>query len=837
MRKRLEPLLRSFFSSPGGLYPPEIPLEPFIAILHQVMVRQLDYGEDFIAEFLKDGCEQHGADRATVLIIAMGSTLQSIEQGDTAPWPQSADFNHFALETPPSSGDRLPEDIASRSDVSDLLNKATPAISRLLVSCDRVVGHLLLSNDSVTISGHASSSSMDNHHNITRKHGDVHASYPSRFDSTFRLYSAVLELIPRLLHVDAALPPIANILCRGTFSADSKVCGLAAEAMLRLASVSEHCFTLANTYLQFVFETRHVFRDTFIGSRLMESQFTRVIGLWVQLLRLLVGHQRTAAARNEGDAEVSGINPQTIDKVDACGLFLLCSSSVALRRLGSEVLAVARDLEGQHRRPSAAFRYSRLVPDKRTITRVMQLYERTCDDGEISTIRALSWLTSSDRYRLDLATGKDKTKLLQRVAESDNPKDGALWLAILPFLASRLSEELPSPTQEWRALVISTVLRVQGHVASTASLGASRATPGMRAAPAATAATRSSSDVAVLADHWRSFLSVLCATMPDKQVVPATPPVQRTKEVVILTPDTISSPALFHYLASLLTWEDPRFKDAAVYAMGSIGQNLLRPLSEILLSIVRRLADGSKAATTAPGSNRRAISNGPLWTSLAHIFRLISPLILDSKSSLHLPNLSSMIGFVKLTYNLLSDRAVKEDFDLQSLRRSFCIVVENLTNALGKLASSERFLGEETRGAIFKLCNEWCHVGRRPDVAKARESQTLQAASEGYRGERDRAQYLEDLQAKTKLLSAAAAEAMAGLCVSDSRWDGVSIAEFYVARTIDLQHGRYASSSGVGPYRRATYCPAVDQGDVLVSECGSPRDREVSPSYEDWDLS
>jgi hypothetical protein len=125
-----------------------------------------------------------------------------------------------------------------------------------------------------------------------------------------------------------------------------------------------------------------------------------------------------------------------------------------------------------------------------------------------------------------------------------------------------------------------------------------------------------------------------------------------------------------------------------------------------------------------------------------------------------------MIGFVKLTYSLLSDPAVKEDYDLQTLRRSFCIVVENLSDSLAKLEGGDRFLGEEMRGAIFKLCYEWCQVGRRPDVARARESHTLQVAADAYRGERDRAAYLDDLQAKTKLLSAAAAEAMSGLCVS-----------------------------------------------------------------------
>jgi len=322
-----------------------------------------------------------------------------------------------------------------------------------------------------------------------------------------------------------------------------------------------------------------------------------------------------------------------------------------------------------------------------------------------------------------------------------------------------VQELLPGPVHDLRSIVVATVLRLQGHVASIASITASRATPGMRSAPT----VRTTADSAVLADHWRSYLSVLCVTMPDQQNVPATPPVQRTKEAVILTPDTIGSPALFHYLTSVLMWDDPRFKDAAVLALGSISRAMLRPLSEILLGVVRRLADGGKLGN--PRDTRRSTVNGPLWTSLGHVFRLVSPLILDTNPS-HLANLSSMIGFTKLTHTLLSDRAVKEDYDLQSLRRSFCIVVENLTNALGKLDASDRFLGEEMRGAVFKLCYEWCHVGRRPDVAKARESHTLQAAAEGYRGERDRAQYLDDLQAKTKLLSAAAAEAMAGLCVS-----------------------------------------------------------------------
>ena len=746
-RKRLDTLLRQCFTSNGGLYPFELPVDPFVQVLHYVMTRQLEYGEEFVTEFLRESDQPPMVERARALVKAIGLMLRALEEDRPATWPRSTDFTTFDLEGFDSSGDAIPDDVSSKQEVADFLKKCGPALSNRLFACDRAVGHLLLSNDAVTISSHSSSNAMEGSEINTKKHGDVYVSYTSRQDTIFRLHAAIMDIIPRAINPISSFSPLANVLCRGTFSADPAVCTAASAAMRRLAQNPAYCVTLASTYMQFVFETRHVFRDTFVGSRLLDSQFERVTQLWLDILQSLVAHQLA-------EEMPQNITPALIDKIDGVGLYLLCSGSVSLRRLALQILAAARDLEGQRKGPSAAFRYSRFMPDQQAVTRVIQLLEITIDEAEVAVIRSLPWFGSNDRHRLDLFTSPDRQKLIQRIAQSDNPKDGLLWLALVPYLIGVASKRVPRPVQDLRALVISAVLRLQGHVASIASVSAGRATQGMRSAPS----MRSSSDTGVLAEHWRSFLTILCVTMPDQQS-PATPQVQRTKEAVILTPDTIGSPALFHYLISLLSWEDPRFRDAAVYALGSVGQNFLRPLSEILLGVVRRLAD----AKLGPRDARRGTVNGPLWTALAHVFRLISPLILVPNSS-HLANLSSIIGFTKHTYVLLSDRAVKEDFDLQSLRRSFCIVVENLTNALGKLDSSDRFLGEDMRGAIFKLCYEWCHVGRRPDVAKARESHTLQAAAEGYRGERDRAQYLDDLQAKTKLLSAAAAEAMAGLC-------------------------------------------------------------------------
>jgi hypothetical protein len=662
------------------------------------MTRHLDYGEDFVTEYLSQSSSARGAEtapmvlpppeRAAVVVRATNCTLRAIELERPASFPHDPDFARMQFEGFETSG----EGFEFKPEAEDFLKILGPILINLLTAVDRQIGTSLLSSEVVSVSGSASSNTMDNPDSVTLKHGDVYVSYSARYQPLFHLFRSIFDALPRCMPAELGFAPIGNILSRGTFCADPDVCIAAGNAMRRIAQDPSRCLLLVNTYRDFVFETRHIFKDTFLGSRLLESQFERVITLWVDMLQLLVNHERVAQAQsNDEEQQALPITPIFLDKLDAAAVFLLCSNSLALRKLAGKILSAARDLEGNSRKPSAAFRYSRLSPEKSALTRVIQIMEGSAEDADVATLRSLPWCSANDRTRLD-ATEKDK--LLRRIAESDNPKDGALWLAVLPSFIAKMKSLLRGPTNEMRSLVVAMVLRLQGHITSTGSISAGRATAGMRAN---VGTARTTTDTAALADYWRAYLCVLCLTMPDPNINPMTTPVQRTKEAVILTPDTINSPALFHYLASQLTWEDPRFRDAAVNSLGSISQTALRPLSEILTNIVRRLADGAKS------NGRKPNVQGPIWTALARVFRLISPLIADSKSTAHLANLSSMIGFVKMTWTLLSDPSVKEDFELQSLRRSFCIVVENLTDSLVKFDSSDRFLGEEMRGAIFKL--------------------------------------------------------------------------------------------------------------------------------------
>lgn len=761
-RRRLEGLLRNHFPvNTGQLLPTDLPLDPFVAILHYVMARQFDFGQELVAEFLLDCVPPRAADgsagevmfpeRAYVAVQAATKTLECLAANNPVSLPKSADFTTFdfdAIDCP-----NLPESIHNIPEADEFLKRCGPMIINVLLSCDRTVGSVLLSGDTVTIAAHASSAGWEGSgEQVTRKHGDVHVGYPKQNESTFRLLAAVLETLPFLLptsNVTSSNDNIINILCRATFSADPMVCDVASRTMRRVAQDPEIGRSLVDRYRQFIFETRHVFRDHFIGTRLLESQLVRVVKVWVDVLETLATHQRSMENPVPFDAEY-------VNKVDGAGLFLLCSSSQNLRQLALPVFAAARDFTGEARGPSEPFRYSRVLLEKPPISCVLQMYEGTVEESDYIALSRLAAFTEQDRARLAAIR---VPKLIQHIAESQQSKDAALWAVILPAFIGKVYDSLPNSVVELRSVLASTVVRNISHLSSVAN---SR-NPRLHTNPSAV--NRTTSDPAILADQWRLYFSVLCAVVDPTKSLPTPRKLDAT-----MSPEVVISPAIFPFLIRVMESEDKRFQDAAVYSLGSIRLPALSQLSEALLYHVRRLYDQNGSRNEPRGQTResptmrRPSLSGVQWTAAAHVFRLVSPLIIDGRSPNHLANLSNLIGFVKITFNLLAEPLVQVDYDLQSLRRYFCIVVDNLSTALGQLGGSDRFFSPDTRAGIFKLCYDWCNVGRRPDIAKARVSHTLQQAADSYRGD-DKAQYVDVLQSKMKLLSAASAEAMASLCL------------------------------------------------------------------------
>jgi len=166
----------------------------------------------------------------------------------------------------------------------------------------------------------------------------------------------------------------------------------------------------------------------------------------------------------------------------------------------------------------------------------------------------------------------------------------------------------------------------------------------------------------------------------------------------------------------------------------------------------------------------------------------VSPLFKDPRSIGDINILKAMLQFVRETYQLLADPGLRDDWELHRLRRYFSVVVENFADGLASLERHDR-LPSDLRASIFKSCDDWCSLGRRSDVAQARESRTLRTAAESYDGRKG--PMLAQVTAETRLLSSTAADAMAALCVSFSfhlsHFQFKSIADFLLLRFLSKE--------------------------------------------------
>ncbi len=127
-RKRLDGVLRILFFANGPLWPPDLPFDAFVLILHFAITRQLDQGEDLLSEFLNgvdiaSTTDSAILDRLTALVRALILSLTAVADDRQAKWPPSADLSIVSLDGYEAAGDLLAEDALTRQGVPELLTK------------------------------------------------------------------------------------------------------------------------------------------------------------------------------------------------------------------------------------------------------------------------------------------------------------------------------------------------------------------------------------------------------------------------------------------------------------------------------------------------------------------------------------------------------------------------------------------------------------------------------------------------------------------------------------------------------------------------------------------
>ncbi|CDZ98098.1 Fry-like conserved proteins [Phaffia rhodozyma] len=753
-------------SNQPTLQPSEVPIDVFICILHFTLLRQSDYGQDFVFQLLAESRLSDGGssskvgdgvlmpERMAIAIRAVLLHLYCLEHDVKTPvFPSTCSFSSFAYSKDYDfSGEALSETVLTKPEVTAFLDRLSPLIGSIALLADGEVGKMSLFDDQFHAFRFKSAEGFDS---FTVQHGLIKLSYKKSLKPIFELLRAAFDAWPRCSHLFIGTDTALKILCRGIAHVDPGVAFSATGALKRIAQSKGVAETAALTLSRYLTTGDNVVRASQIGSRAYEQQIDRLLRLWVDILSFWVSDLHGTPQQNR-----VAVDSQVLAEIECSALFFLSSTCRSLRVLS--ISALRRISEIQDLSSS----------DGQSVIRAINLFETEGKNHDVltTTMSNSSFPTPSDQARL--ASFKDPTPpdVLIKWAESDNNTDQQFWFLYYPHLIKHLYEQVPSSLLILRTLVgrvflnwRSIISTINGQAKSSL---AAAPNSGFRSNLPLT--TKGVSDYYHLAEQWKIFLTILCATTVSGDgsssaltLSVAEGTMNRDAESERLA----SSKVLFQQVISYLGSESHRFRDAAVIALGHIPQPSLADLLGSLQSVTRHVYDNAQPNGRSTPARRASESENSsrTYTSVAHVFARISHLIKDPRSLGDVKLMLAMLEFVRRTHRYLLVR--EDNWNLHPLRRYFCAVVENLTDGLATLDDSSRFFPSELRAAVFKICDEWCNLGRRADIAQARESRVLVAIHGSLTSsDRDKGAILSTMSNQTKLLSSAAATAMAALC-------------------------------------------------------------------------
>jgi hypothetical protein len=746
------------------LQPSDVGLDVFAGILHLILLKHFDYGRDLVLQLLAEdrlgekargsvsaGSEELGTpERFTVAIRAVLLTLYALENDIKTPsFPTTTAFGSVTFGTDyPSSGEALPEAVLARSGVSDLVQRLNPILSTIALVADRGVGALTLFDDGINLSRSVRPADALEAGYYAVDHTLLRCRIRAEYRPSIALLRAVFDAWPRLLRSSIGIGKTLQIISRGVAHVDPGVTAAATAALKRVAQEPGRGEAVAAGFARFLTGDKSVNRAQHVGVRAYEVEVLRLVQTWVDVLDIWL-----AEVQRVPEAERPSISDDSLAELDSTALFFLASVSIPVRKLA----VIALQKLGQVQDSSA--------PTDDPPERAISFLETAGRSIEPATLIPAAALSAAEVTRLESFTRPVPADFILQWAESASPIDEHFWYLCYPQVVQRLQLRAPDTMRRFRSLVGRVFLDWKTNIIESAR----RAASGPAARSAMTHSARTSTEH-LLSEQWRILVTVLCATTTPTGDSSAASARASAQAIDVEAERLSSSKHLFQQIIHFLYSENALFRDAAVTALGHIAQPTLNDLLDTLQRLMSHIYDSAQAPPiraakpATPTQTRQPQAEiTDLYTAAAHVFERISPLIKDTRSLGDLKLMSAVIQFVDRTLRYLSERA--DNPHLHPLRRYFCIVVQNLADGVAIVGDPDRHLGRDLRAAIFKQCDQWSNLGRRAEVAQARESKLLNSIDDSLFNSRDRSAVIASVSNHAKHLSVAAADAMAALCV------------------------------------------------------------------------
>lgn len=765
---KLESLMKAFFPANRlSIVPQEDRIDSFVYMVHFILTRHPDYGSELCSELLQERVlnalssttvHQLGPERFAIAVQAILLSVHLAEKEESTPtWPSGADFSRQPVATDyPISADVLLAPV-TRQVLADLLDRCSKCVCAVATTCYQSVGNMSVF-DEQWLSSHLSPPYEDSHNYIIRKHSEGTYAYPQSLSPHIFVLQTCFQAWPRCLHSSISLDTVVDMLLRGVMHVELLVCDVAATSLKRFMKDSKHANAVLSRFYVYLFDPQKISSE---GSGLrLAVECAKLVNLWINLLDQWIEGILQTPRQDLLSPDVTAIASR-IDEVEAGSLFLLSHSSRVIQRCGvtalrklSELLAhvcpASDPVQGQQ-----IFQITDAMLGGVPLESYLGGSEDMLDPGEVERLK--HWRASD----------KDDTLLL--IAESEEPVDRSLWKHVFAVFVQICMEHKPATLLIYRDMLKAAATRYHPYILYLSGVKPSPAISGKQAPSG-----DKSAESRIAAHQWYIWLRVLSATAQ----VPESRPVgghssrdhsRARSEAHSDRTDLVSSRDMFKYLSQFLDSDHSAIRDAAVFCISSLpAYGYSHLLDDLSVLAARQIFDDPRVkspATTTPLVVGRARRQERFQTALARIYFLTAHLILEQRSSGKQAALAHVLKYVRNMQATLGAPDTRDAFSMQRLRRYFCGTVERLFDGLATLNDSDRFIPAGMHLALYRMCEEWCQLGKQADHVKKRLVVMQTAAAKSYQDPAGQAELIQRFQTETRALSHAAVGAMASLVV------------------------------------------------------------------------
>lgn len=799
--KRLESFFRIWYpSNRTTITPSDVTnLNSHIILVHLVLYRHFEFGRNLVLDFMRHQAlsgntlslqpEVLSKPRMTIAIRAILLTLDSYVKSESPPLPLDTNIERTDKD---ELGNELLESFTfGRPEIEKAQEQFNDLIGKIALLCDHQVGSVTIFDEHVSVhrgtsitnamASQKSSGDEDRYFWKVHYDGRFVVAYLKDHQSTMDLLRACFDSWPRCLSSSIPFATVLSALFKAHLSADSLLADSASQCLRRISSQRRGgAKAVVSGFVRCIFRQDAFCWEKNSSQMSILSKVEQSIKLWIEFLNIWYAELKKSQASFVGGQKGWEIERTSawpiIDEVEAIGLFLLCSAWRPLRRQAVGVLRVVAKLDDMFVNSSSRKKESRgpdgVKAEEEEPTRIIHLLDMPCSRFESNLETGKSdystEMTAWDRARTRKWKRSSQAKeTLGGLAASERTNEHMTWLLVIPRFLRMCLEHFPTTVAVFRSFVATRVLWMDQTVSIAAgttyrfnTTNSNNTLKGQSGNGISLASNLNGSltpEQSLMAEHWKMYILALCTT---------TTSIEGNNRSIVgegaSSDRIIAAKDLFQKLIPFMASDHARFRDAVVSSLGNININLYKTLLETLQTVSSRLSDDFKKNRLGA---RRNTQQEKLRTAVANVIQLTSPhmtKIMSEQSVVFL-----ILQWVKDTFNFLTDKEIRPDWEFHRLRRFFAGVVEEFFNSLHNNldeTASERYLTFETKLRMFRLFRDWHSYSQAAKEGPSKLANLLATVAEQYRDDRNREGILKNLRNEIQMLSFHASSAMAALC-------------------------------------------------------------------------